>query len=692
MIRRQRKRRRDLFLRSGCRDVVVSMVVLAALPACAIEFPGPQPGTGAVRIDGDRIVLENHALMAVWQLADGKFALTEMTDRMAHRSPSAKGPEAFVLRLADGQSIKASELRRSGKPAIVEIKADTGAERLGDRSAGRKVRVPLTTPDASLQFAWEAEIRDGSNAVRQVISIDAVQEPVRVEAIQVPIEAQGIRLVGDVDGSVLVGGNGFFACEHPLADNRLEGERGICSMRRYEAIQPGRPWQVAFGFGVVPEGQLRRGFLYYVERQRPRPYRPFIHYNSWYDIVLDKMRIMDQGPCLKAIETFGKNLTQERDVKLDSFVFDEGWSDHKTLWGFNEGFPHGFTELRQAAGKYGSALGVWLSPWGGYGIGKEERLKYGSRQGFETNENGFSLAGPKYYARFHDTCSRMISQYGVNYFKFDGLGVGNDSRGAAGTAHAPDIDAMLRLIGDLREVKSDVFISVTTGTWPSPYWLWHGDSIWRQGDDYGFFGKGPKRLQWLTYRDMVLHKMIVRRGPLYPLNSLMIVGVAFGKHILPADMSNDLKELTDEFRMLFGSGTQNAELYISPEMMTAAMWDRLAEAAAWARANADTLVDVHWVGGDPAKGEPYGYASWSALKGILALRNPTGDRATLAVDIEIAFELPAGAPRTYYLQSPWRDHRDAPRTRLTAGKAHRFDLAPYEVLVLEALPQRSTTD
>jgi hypothetical protein len=247
---------------------------------------------------------------------------------------------------------------------------------------------------------------------------------------------------------------------------------------------------------------------------------------------------------------------------------------------------------------------------------------------------------------------------------------------------------MLRLIGDLRKVKPDVFVSVTTGTWPSPYWLWHGDSIWRQGSDYGFYGKGPKRLQWLTYRDMILHKMTVRRGPLYPINSLMIVGVAYGKHILPAEMSNDLKELTDEFRMLFGSGTQNLELYISPEMMTPAMWDRLAEAALWAQANTDVLVDVHWVGGDPGQAEAYGYASWAPRKGILVLRNPAGQAATLAIDVQEAFELPEGAARRYRLRSPWKDSVERPSPMLEAGQTHQFRLAPYEVLVVEALPER----
>ena len=67
---------------------------------------------------------------------------------------------------------------------------------------------------------------------------------------------------------------------------------------------------------------------------------------------------------------------------------------------------------------------MWLSPWGGYGGSKRQRLKYGKQQGFETNENGFSLAGPKYYVRFRDVCSDMITRYG------DGLARPDDERHA----------------------------------------------------------------------------------------------------------------------------------------------------------------------------------------------------------------------------------------------------------------------
>jgi len=669
--------------------LILTGTVVAGLmpPARAVEFPGPSPGTATARLDDRQLVLENGVIRATWNLSGGRLGSMEAIDRISDGAARAKAAETFVIKLAGGRSVRASEFRLAGKPTLEKLQPQAEAVRASCRSAGWKATVPLVAQDGTLRAEWQATIRDQANYVEQCVSVQAEAKAVPVtELVLLDADVPDAQVVGEVDGSPVVARTLFLACEHPMASSRVQDGRAICSLLRYGPLRAGQKWTASSVVGVVPAGQLRRAFLYYVERQRPRPYSPFLHYNSWYDIILSPERKMTEAQCLEAIEGFGRDLTKKRGVELDSFVFDDGWDDNRTLWRFDKGFPNGFTPLEKAATKYDSALGVWLSPWGGYGVAKKGRLAYGKTQGFETNDRGFSLAGPKYYARFRDVCAEMINKYGVNYFKFDGVGVGNDSRGSAGTKLAPDIEAMLRLIGDLRRIRPDVFISVTTGTWPSPYWLWHGDSIWRQGSDVGYFGWGSMRQKWITYRDKIVYRMITRRGPLYPINSLMVVGVALGRRSIPTRMEADLGDVVDEIRMLFGSGTQNLELYVSPTMMTPPMWDALAEAATWSRKNADVLVDVHWFGGDPGEAQPYAYASWSTRKGILAMRNPGEKAASLEVDVQKAFELPEGAPRRYRLQSPWKAGGACPEIVLQAGKPHRFELPPFETLILEAIP------
>ena len=447
-------------------------------------------------------------------------------------------------------------------------------------------------------------------------------------------------------------------------------------------LEPGQIATVSAVIGIARQGQLRRDFLAYIENERARPFQPLLHYNSWYD--LGYFTPFHQADAVGAINAFGVELAQKRGVKLDSFLFDDGWDNHQSLWNFNDGFPNGFTPLKEAAAKYGAAPGVWLSPWGGYDGPQKQRLEYGRKHDFETNENGFTLSGPKYYKRFHEVCSDFVTKYGINQFKFDGTG--NATGHTPGSRFGSDFEAAIQLIQDLKALKPDLYVNLTTGTWPSPFWLRYADSIWRGGEDHTFTGVGSYRQRWITYRDGDTYHGVVQAGSLYPLNSLMLHGIIYARSAnhLNSDPNNDF---ADEVHDYFGTGTQLQEMYITPALLTSQNWDTLAEAAKWARGNADTLVDSHWIGGNPFKGEVYGWASWSPRKGILVLRNPSDHASHITLDIDQAFELPGEAAREYQCKSPWiADQKDASIV-LKAGEPHTFELAPFQVLTLDAAPE-----
>jgi hypothetical protein len=406
-----------------------------------------------------------------------------------------------------------------------------------------------------------------------------------------------------------------------------------------------------------------------------------LNYNSWYD--LSYFSKYDEAGALNVINTFGRELTKKRGVPIASFLFDDGWDDPATLWQFNSGFPDGFHKLRTTAASYGTAPGVWLSPWGGYGNPKKQRVAAGESAGYEIVDKGFALSGPKYYAAFHDACVRFLRDYGVNQFKFDGTG--NADRVVPGSNFDSDFAAAIHLIGELRALKPDLYINLTTGTYPSPFWLRYADSIWRGGEDHEFLGAGPKREQWITYRDADTYEHVVLAGPLFPVSSLMLHGIIYAKHAknLDSDPQNDF---SNEVHDYFGNGTQLQEMYVTPALLSTDNWDTLAEAAAWSRANADVLVDTHWIGGDPSLLEVYGWASWKPGKAVLVLRNPSDKPQSIAIDAAEVFELPATATRSYSLHSPWKDDRQEAAVRVKAGEAHMFLLKPFEVLVLDGTP------
>jgi len=628
------------------------------------------------------LVLENAVLSCRWSISEGRFQPESVTDKLSTDTLDLRKMECFQLILDGGRIVKASDLRIVGKPDITNLEPRPQACRLAEHFAGKQIALTLTSPDENLKVEWRGILRDGSNYIRQEIAFTAKNDAIKIKEIVLwELTAARGQVMGTVDGSPVAVGNVFFACEHPLSKSQsLQGEPSSfrCSLPRSRPLESGKSLTVSSVAGVVPEGQLRRGFLYYVERERAHPYRPFLHYNSWYDIGYGVEKIQPQR-LAAVIDLFGRELIKQRNVKMDSFVLDDGWDDPASLWRFHEGLPDGFSPLKQTVEKYGSVLGAWLSPFGGYGEAKKARLKYGQEQGFETNKSGFSLAGPRYYGRFRDVCVGMICQYGLNYFKFDGIGVGGRPVGAA-PEFTLDMEALLQLISELRQVKPDVFVNVTTGTWASPYWLWYCDSVWRSGADWSTHGAGSERQRQITYRDKETYHNVVRRAPLHPLNSLMTQGIMLANHGLP----NQNEGFPDDARAFFAGGTDCQELYITPSMMTPSDWDALAEAAKWSRDNSDVLVDTHWVGGDPAEGQIYGWASWSQRKGILSFRNPSDKPGAITIDIGKTFELPNGATQKYSLQSPWRQDAGKPAIVVTAGKEHTFELKPFEVLVFDA--------
>ncbi len=493
--------------------------------------------------------------------------------------------------------------------------------------------------------------------------------------------APDLRVDGSAQGSPIASDDLFAGVEDPLSHSQVEGGNAKAWIERKLPIRAGQHLDTSSVVGFADPGQLRRTFLNYEERERAHPYRTFLHYNSWYDIGY--FTPYNEKDCVDAINAFGDQLVHKRGVKMSSFLFDDGWDDTSTVWEFHKGFPNGFLPVKAAAAAAGAAPGIWLSPWGGYSSPRARRLKTGRAQGYEIDSEGYALSGPKYFKRFHDVTLDLVQKYGINQFKFDGTG--SPDKQYPGSAFGSDFEAAIQLIQDLRQAKPDLFINLTTGTWPSPFWTRYADSIWRGGSDHSFAGVGTNRQRWITYRDGDTYNGIVKRGPLYPLNSLMLHGIIYARDAdrLKTDPHNDFKS---EVRDYFSTGTQLQEMYITPSLLTSQNWDDLAEAAKWSRSNMDVLVDTHWVGGDPFKLEVYGWASWTPKKGILTLRNPSDKPQSFSVDLQRIFELPTRAARTYQLHSPWKEDADEPSITMQAGESKVIELKPFQVLDAEAKP------
>jgi hypothetical protein len=639
-----------------------------------------QAGMPAFEINGDACSFGNDAIALRWRVENERLVDVSLVDLSRQRTLSVLAP--FALTYADGRSVGIGELKVQAPITDAVLVANPHASRLAERIAGRCVSVTLTDEHGRLKVEWRIEQREGSRYLRVQLSVTALLQDEDIALVSL-LEtcAEGASVSSEVKGMPVIAGNFYLGFELPLAKSHVDDDTVSFTLQRTLPLKRNKTLTYSAVAGVAREGQIRRDFAIYLERERGRPYRSFLHYNSWGDIGY--LTPYTKSQALERIDTIGRELHAAREVQIDSFLFDDGWDDLSGSWHFSKDFPHGFMRLRDAAARYGAAPGIWLSPWGGYGAPKQQRVTQGRAAGYEIIDNGLALSGPKYYRRFHEVVMTLLDKDGVNQFKFDGTG--NADQVFPGSLFDSDWDAAIQLIEDIRAAKPDAFVNLSTGTHPSPFWLRHADAIWRGGKDDDLAGTGTTRERWITYRDAQTYHNVVMRSPFFPLNSLMLHGVIYAQ-CNPRLNSATGNDFANEVRSYFGSGTQLQELYITPALLKAGDWDLLAEAARWARENADVLGDSHWIGGAPDQLEIYGWAAWTPRKAILTLRNPGDVAQRFGLDLRRQLELPEEAKRQFAIRIIWHGENSSVPNVLEADCPQEVQLAAFEVLTLELLP------
>lgn len=648
-------------------------VVEGAYPAGARQL------TARIDKGDDKGMTWGPAMALVWE--DGRrFLLVGVRDANGTLNVStAQGEREVSPRLSEFPvgDIPASAFKVQGAPRVAVLAPVGGpVSRAADAIRGLALEVDLVHA-SGLRALWRAELRDGANHLRQTLEISSRAAAVlSLRGVElVDLRQPGMRVVGSVPGCPLAG-DGFFAGVEMPGSGGLVGPEGVRQAVACD-LQVTASSRLRFGsvVGVHAEGQLRRGFLRYIERERARASKPFLHYNCWYDLGYG----VDQPKMLEVVRAFEAELVRKRGVPVHSYLVDDGWDDvGKGLWSDNlKRFPEGLPGLGKAMGALGGHLSIWISPLGGYG-GAKERTEWARKMGLIPAGAQLDLSYPKYREWFESRCLQLMRESGVNAFKWD----------KAGEGVGPHFMALLDVARRLRQENPSLFVNVTVGTWPSPFWLNHVDTTWRNdSSDVGWSGKGDDREKWLTFRDGYCRKMFVERSPLYPLNSVMHHGIVHGRQFQGDKVGKAGPDLRREARSYFANGAMLQELYLTPSMMTSGGWDAVAESAKWAHARADVLRDAHWVGGDPLKLQPYGYAAWAPRMGTLMVRNPDDQPREIELDSGVVFDLPAGSPSVFDLTSPYADQR-VKSLVLTKGSPVRVTLEPFEVLVFDAIPRK----
>jgi hypothetical protein len=493
-------------------------------------------------------------------------------------------------------------------------------------------------------------------------------------------------------GQPLFLGNAWFmGLEYPAGYNDVREADGTRTVILHH--YPGRETGAGLAsktamLGVTPAGLTRElAFSDYLDSVRVQT-RDFLQYNSWYDLRSQDLTIPN---LLHIYEQFQTHLLGPYGLKMAAFVPDDGWQDRDSIWQpVRERYPEGFRPLAEGLEAQGSHLGLWM-PLNGTNL----NVEWGRAQGLEVSNRGkfYCLAAPKYNAEIRRVTAERIRDGRLAYYKhdFNGLRCSAPGHGHLPTdrhGHEASLDAEIELLAWERQVNPDIFLNVTSNVWLSPWWLMHADSIWMCASDFGYEKTYPQLSprEWdMSYRDAHFYRVYRQEQNLVPLSALMTHGIIHGKLCKLGGDQETLREFADMTVLYYARGVQLKELYVTPDLMDEARWRVLGQATRWAVDNADVLRRTVMIGGDPRRGEPYGYVHWQGDRGIVVVRNPAPGQAAIVVpfDQSVYYRGRPGRPFAARVVYPYRAAKPSP---WPSGSKQEWQVPGCSVMVVELPP------
>ncbi|MEO6917070.1 MAG: sugar-binding domain-containing protein [Chitinophagaceae bacterium] len=422
--------------------------------------------------------------------------------------------------------------------------------------------------------------------------------------------------------------NLFMGLEWPTADNSFEA--GKYTATHWPAWNVGKATMSKIAvWGATPENEVSNWFLEkYVPAIRGSAAKPILVNNTWFDSTGASLK--DYASTLKG---YRKELFSKYGIELESFVIDDGWQNHQSI--YEPLSIKGFEELQKGIVDIlpGCQMGLWLpiSCAGPAG----DRV-WGLKNGYEVtimpkNYGGvdyysYCLLGNKYTTTFKSRVDYIMKDLKVNYFKHDFnpgrcATPGHGHRITSGSDLESQTEGRFFWMGYMKAINPDIYLNYTSGMNLSPWWLMGADCIWFGGSDFEGIGTGPGRERVITYRDRQMYFDFVTKKNQFPTNAIMTHGIIKGNFCM--NWKTPIEDWEHDVLMYFARGIMMWELYLTPELLTEKEWAFLAKIIKWAKKNAGVLShNTRFLLGDPAKGEPYGYAHSNDNKCIVFLRNP----------------------------------------------------------------------
>lgn len=497
----------------------------------------------------------------------------------------------------------------------------------------------------------------------------------------------------------------FIGLEFPAARcAALPG--GMVQAREYPGIwlHPGEAWTSHPSvLGSSPEGSVDAAFMDYVATLPPHGPRAFIYWNGFRvikppDRTSQGLRMISRAAELKRISGF----------TFDAWTYDAGFDMYRPDALFVPTEPNLWPLSRKALEEIGTPLGFWTSF---SCIFDTPTHAWGARQGYGLQHpSAYCLAEPKYSRAMERRLSQIVRQYGMASINFDGMYWGQgygcntpghghlvgegDEAGVYGTYAV--VAEEMRIFRMLRRIRPDICLDLfVCDEWASPWWLTQVDGVHTvPGDTVAAGIPSPwLRDELITVRDMQVweeHRRLRRQFPLWAEdlygNQVRKDHLIDGITVTGENMG---ARWEDEYVMaLAARGAVSAYIVccdLDVLAGTASGLRFLGDAAKWVKSNAAIYRHFALIGGEPARGEVFGYAHGNgAGRCIVGLRNPVIETQTF--QLKIGPELNLGEPGPYQVTMvyPYRYTWNG----VTRNRAVPVTLWGFEVALLEVRSAR----
>ena len=646
-------------------------------------------GCGERVQDESTIVLENSLVRRVLEREDqvwrtSSFARADGSDEMAVES------DEFRILLMDGTKLSLSDYQAPGNPVI---------SRNGNYSEieiAYVLREALEGAPRSIVVQYSLA---GEPYLRKSLTL-IMEEGQAVDRLEVEHFRTGLVCDrGGIGQPIFIADSWFVGLEYP--GSFIEHTSGLVTLAHYPGLsrkstgQEGK-WVIQSKTAVAgigpKEDPLELAFRDYLETIR-QPAPKHMLANTW---VVDEdpggARGYGTKEFLDYYDVFHKNLAPYG-IQLDSLQPDIAKFDpqsvslpHKRM------YPGGYGSLREQLESRGSTLSLWLAL-----NGTSNNVKWMTEQGYEKANGPFDTfycpSAPKFNAATRKAVENAIEEGNVSYFKHDFVQM---MCSLEGHGHLPtyrhgfeaNLDATLEFMAYERQLKPDVLNAPTSYVWLSPWWLMHANYIFMGISDYGAVSTWPQLSyrEWeMTYRDDQFFRIYKQWRIPFPMTPMITHTFLPYRFHRAKGLPETLREWSDLNAMVFARGVRLIDVYSDGNKLTPTFWQTMGEFARWYEDHLEVLGETRMVGGNPRKGQAYGFVHWKGDQGILCLRNPDVAEQAIRVpfDKSVVYLGRAGQPFRGRVIYPYvEDLSD----QFTSGESMLFQVPGYTVMLIELGP------